>query len=410
MDSGDGRAGADALAEDRSALRSATALLNHAVVGGRGPERGPAGRDRAGGPRPRSCPHRRRGRSRLAPPARPGCAPPRSRPTRCSSCTSSWTGGWARSRVVDGRARLHADLGTDRQGRRRAHRRGALRAAATGPSRRAGRDPPGSRADSLEDAARRLDELLVAPFVGRHPPTRPLVICPTGPLHALPWSALPSCVARAVSVVPALAAISSRRRPVGGRGSGAGGRPRPRRRAGGAAGAVRGLPVGTDVHRARSRPSTTCSPPSRARTSPTSPATGRFRIDNPMFSSLQLADGAMTVFDLEKLRRAPRLVVLAACDVGTAAVSAGDELLGLAAALQRAGTTTVVASLVPVPDDAVVDDDGRAPPARRGRTAGAGGPGQRSSVGDRRRAVRGGCSSLLHLLRPGLTTSTAAQR
>ena len=61
---------------------------------------------------------------------------------------------------------------------------------------------------------------------------------------------------------------------------------------------------------------------------------GTFRVDNPMFSSLRLADGAMTVFDLEKLRRAPRLVVLAACDVGTAAVSAGDELLGLSAALR----------------------------------------------------------------------------
>jgi CHAT domain-containing protein len=81
---------------------------------------------------------------------------------------------------------------------------------------------------------------------------------------------------------------------------------------------------------------------------------GRFRVDNPMFSSLELADGAVTVFDLEKLERAPALVVLAACDVGSAAVSAGDELLGLAAALHRAGTRTVVASLVPVPDDLVV--------------------------------------------------------
>jgi CHAT domain-containing protein len=73
-----------------------------------------------------------------------------------------------------------------------------------------------------------------------------------------------------------------------------------------------------------------------------------------MFSSLRLADGMLTVFDLEKLHQAPRLVVLAACDVGTAAVSAGDELLGLAAALQRAGADGVVASLVPVADETVV--------------------------------------------------------
>jgi CHAT domain-containing protein len=74
-----------------------------------------------------------------------------------------------------------------------------------------------------------------------------------------------------------------------------------------------------------------------------------------MFSRLDFADGPLTVFDLEKLERPPGLVVLAACDVGTAAVSAGDELLGLTAAFQRAGTRAVVASLVPVPDDAVVE-------------------------------------------------------
>jgi CHAT domain-containing protein len=81
---------------------------------------------------------------------------------------------------------------------------------------------------------------------------------------------------------------------------------------------------------------------------------GRFRVDNPMFSSLELADGPLTVFDLEKLARPPEVVVLAACDVGTAAVGAGDELLGITSALHRAGTRHVIASLVPVPDEAAV--------------------------------------------------------
>jgi CHAT domain-containing protein len=82
---------------------------------------------------------------------------------------------------------------------------------------------------------------------------------------------------------------------------------------------------------------------------------GRLRTDNPMFASLDLADGPLTVFDLEKLERPPAVVVLAACDVGTAAVSAGDELLGLTAAFHRSGTRAVLASLVPVPDEAVVE-------------------------------------------------------
>src|ERR671937_2075767 len=34
-------------------------------------------------------------------------------------------------------------------------------------------------------------------------------------------------------------------------------------------------------------------------------AHGEFRADSPMFSSLRLADGPMTVHDVERLRRAP---------------------------------------------------------------------------------------------------------
>ena len=39
-------------------------------------------------------------------------------------------------------------------------------------------------------------------------------------------------------------------------------------------------------------------------------AHGTFRADSPLFSSLQLADGPLTVYDLERLRRAPRQIVL----------------------------------------------------------------------------------------------------
>ena len=60
------------------------------------------------------------------------------------------------------------------------------------------------------------------------------------------------------------------------------------------------------------------------------------------------------------MNRDPHLTVLRHAEVtgllclNLAAVSAGDELLGLAAALQRAGADAVVASLVPVADEAVV--------------------------------------------------------
>ena len=80
-------------------------------------------------------------------------------------------------------------------------------------------------------------------------------------------------------------------------------------------------------------------------------AHGTFRSDNPLFSAIQLADGTLTVYDLEMLERAPRLLVLSACESGISDVRTGDELMGFAAALFALGTRTLVASVVPVPDE-----------------------------------------------------------
>ncbi|MET1008234.1 MAG: CHAT domain-containing protein, partial [Propionibacteriaceae bacterium] len=84
-------------------------------------------------------------------------------------------------------------------------------------------------------------------------------------------------------------------------------------------------------------------------------AHGRLRSDNPQFSALVLADGPYTVYDLERLRSAPRHVILAACDTGRTVSVAGQEILGLTAALLSQGTATLVAPVVPVPDAETVD-------------------------------------------------------
>jgi CHAT domain-containing protein len=81
-------------------------------------------------------------------------------------------------------------------------------------------------------------------------------------------------------------------------------------------------------------------------------AHGRFRADNPLFSSLGFADGPLNLYDLERLTSAPATVVLAACEAG-AATSAGNELLGTAAAMLRMGVRTVVAASVSVSDEAM---------------------------------------------------------
>jgi len=250
-------------------------------------------------------------------------------------------------------AELHPDLGLGRQDA------DDLVAGALFALRRLGQ--PGrstasraSAAASLDDALRRLDATLVAPFVDDG---APLVVCPTGPLHAVAWSGLPSCTSRPVAVVSSLMAL---RAPTGP----AIRRRRPRRvtlAAGpGLDGALAELGALADLHPGAHAFDATSSNVDdvlaalgRADIAHLA-CHGRFRVDNPMFSRLELADGPLTVFDLEKLTRPPEVVVLAACDVGTAAVGAGDELLGITSALHRAGTRHVIASLVPVPDEAAV--------------------------------------------------------
>ena len=81
---------------------------------------------------------------------------------------------------------------------------------------------------------------------------------------------------------------------------------------------------------------------------------GSYRADNPLFSTLRLADGPLTVYDLERCRSMPRTVVLSACNVATSSVLRGGTLLGLASALMTFGASTVVAPLTPVNDERVV--------------------------------------------------------
>ena len=83
-------------------------------------------------------------------------------------------------------------------------------------------------------------------------------------------------------------------------------------------------------------------------------AHGTFRADSPLFSALRLDDGPLTVYDLERLRRGPRQLVLSSCDSGVVAPVGADEVLGLASSLIPLGTTAIVASVVPVNDVAVV--------------------------------------------------------
>jgi CHAT domain-containing protein len=80
-----------------------------------------------------------------------------------------------------------------------------------------------------------------------------------------------------------------------------------------------------------------------------------FRNDNPSFSSLEMFDGPLTVYDLEQIRTPPSVMVLSSCDSAVTKVVAGDELLGLSSALISLGVSSLVAPVVPIIDDISAD-------------------------------------------------------
>ncbi len=79
-------------------------------------------------------------------------------------------------------------------------------------------------------------------------------------------------------------------------------------------------------------------------------AHGQFRHDNPLWSTLELADGPLTVYELERLGRVPPIVVLATCDSGIGGARGGAQLHGLASTLLMMGARTIVAAIGALPD------------------------------------------------------------
>ncbi len=79
---------------------------------------------------------------------------------------------------------------------------------------------------------------------------------------------------------------------------------------------------------------------------------GQFRPDNPMFSSLHLADGWVTVRDLYSRKLKASLVTLSACETGLSRIFAGEEILGLARGFLSAGAGALILSLWTVNDEA----------------------------------------------------------
>lgn len=82
---------------------------------------------------------------------------------------------------------------------------------------------------------------------------------------------------------------------------------------------------------------------------------GQFRPENPLFSSLHLADGNITVRDICANKIKAGLVTLSACETGLSKIFAGDEILGLARGFLSAGANSLVLSLWTVNDEATTE-------------------------------------------------------
>jgi tetratricopeptide (TPR) repeat protein len=182
----------------------------------------------------------------------------------------------------------------------------------------------------------------------------PVVIVPPGKLHAIPWGLIPALGDRVVSVTPSAAAWlraaatdpPARQHVTLARGPGLSGD--------GAelpalAELYSDVTVLTDAQATADRVLRAVDGAWLAHIA----AHGTFRADSPLFSALRMHDGPLTVYDFERLTRAPYRLILSSCDTGAGAPVGADELLGLVSSLLPLGTAGVVASAVPLNDAAV---------------------------------------------------------
>jgi tetratricopeptide (TPR) repeat protein len=216
---------------------------------------------------------------------------------------------------------------------------------------------------TYDHARAELDRILLGPLI-HDIGERTVVLVPTGSLHALAWPVLPSLAGRACTIAPSarswLAGADSASADPG--------------NLGWTRGSSRdvllaygpGLPDADAEIRALSG----LYPHAKTLTGTDATAGavaqaldgaylahlathGRFRADNPLFSNLLLADGPLTVYDLEQLARCPEILVLSACDTALSGVAPGNELMGVASAAFGLGTRALIISVAPVSVDEV---------------------------------------------------------
>ena len=191
---------------------------------------------------------------------------------------------------------------------------------------------------------------------------RRLVITAPGVLNGIPWAMLPGMQGRAFTVAASASRWVNQRPGVGGDAS-------TSSATGAGAGVARaGFVVGPRVARGDEevdRADAAWERPQTVRNATVDDvaelatevdilhiaAHGRHAVDNPMFSGLELADGALFGYDIDRISPVPDTVVLSACEAGRSSVRWGEEAVGMTRIWMHAGTRCVIAAPVIVADD-----------------------------------------------------------
>jgi len=210
-----------------------------------------------------------------------------------------------------------------------------------------------SARNSLARDLRILDQLLLTPL---NLPVAPTVVVPPGRLAALPWAGLPSLTGQPLTIAHSATAWLQAHA-------------RFRNRSGPVV-AVAGPGLGradqevTDVaqHWPGCETLTGAEVTGEAFLSAIDGAQlvhvaahGRHERESPLFSSINLVDGPVVGYDLDRIAEPPQQVVLSACELGQATVRPGDEALGLTRALLHSGTSTIISGVAKVSDEGAAD-------------------------------------------------------
>lgn len=179
-----------------------------------------------------------------------------------------------------------------------------------------------------------------------------VVLTPSASLNGTPWAALPSLSGRPVTVTPSATVWATAHTPApAGDGTCFVAGPKLPAAAAEVATAATFYPGATILHGEEATVARVVAAFTSHRVLHVA-AHGRFRSDSPLFSGLELADGALALFDLDGVPSAAEVVVLPACHLASTRLLPGEEPLGAVATLVHLGVGTVVAPAGAVPDDA----------------------------------------------------------